>query len=128
MEEQSNELDKFTSKWVQEAGVQKPSSSFLDAVMESVIAQAKPVVYAPLISKKVWIILSIIAVCCLLYMYWVPMAESSLVNIALVREKLAFDNPLADFKFSKVSAYALGFLALFLVQIPFLKRMISQRY
>ena len=128
MEEQFNELDKFTSKWVQEAGVQKPSASFVDTIMKSIEAKSKPVVFAPLISKKIWILLGICAVCCLLYMYWVPVSESGLADINIIREKLAFQNPIADFKFSKVTAYALGFLALFLVQIPFLKRMISQRY
>lgn len=128
MEEQFKDLDTFTSKWVQEAGVQKPSASFMDTIMQSIEAQSKPIVYAPLISKKIWVFLGICAVCCLLYVYWLPVSQTGLANIDLIREKLAFQNPIADFKFSKVSAYALGFLALFLIQIPFLKRMISRRY
>ena len=128
MEEQFKELDKFTSKWVKEAGLQKPSASFVDTIMQSIEEQSKPVVFTPLISKKIWVLLGTLLVCSLIYMYWIPVTETALPNIAFIREKFAFQNPVADLKFSKVTAYSLGFLALFLVQIPFLKRMISRRY
>jgi len=59
MEEQSKNIDRITKNIIKDGGLHQPSSSFLTNVMEAIETQSvrQPVVYKPLISKTMWILL-----------------------------------------------------------------------
>ena len=133
MEEQFKNIDRLTRKLVKEAGTYKPSPDFLHNVMTTVNAKvADQKVYQPLISKKVWRIISILAIISLIALYFYPATGNSYINEFNLAEKLSFNNPFtnpfAGITFSKTIIYGIGFLGLFLIQIPFLKSFMERRY
>ena len=129
MEEQFKNMDRLTKKYIKDAGMQKPSKDFLRNVMTAL--DEKPstsIAYQPLISKKVWWGLAITAIACIVMLYLFPTSSISYVNDFDLTRQLTFKNPFEKLQFSKSIIYGIGFLGLSLVQIPFLKKYIEQRY
>ena len=128
MEEQYKNIDRLTEKLVKEAGIHKPSSNFLSNVMLAVEQKSVKQAYQPLISRTTWLVIGILTVVLTLVLYIYPFVELSFISDLQLSEKLNFQNPFSGIKFSKTTVYAVGFLGLFLIQIPFLKGLIEQRY
>jgi hypothetical protein len=128
MEEQFNKQDELLKKLLKETPLDKPSPLFLQKVMQKVEATASKQAYQPLISK--WgilaIVLSLMAGC--LWLYFNPGSSLIDTNAISWRDKIQFSNPFENLKVSKTTVYAIGFMALFLLQIPILKRLIEKRY
>jgi hypothetical protein len=135
MEKQYNDMDKFTHKLLQEAGLEKPSMGFTNSVMDVIISQVETQsIYRPLISKKSWGMVAIISLICLIALYFIPTQGGSILESFGISQKLdlSFNLPnkdsldlsfnLPNLEISRTSIYAIGFMALFLIQIPFLKR------
>jgi len=113
---------------VKEAGLESPSKEFTKNVM----AHLKPktettaVVYRPLIGKTTWIVIGLLALAVLLFVFFVPVGALPMANNLFDGISLELGNGWQP-ELSKTSMYALGCMALFLVQIPFLKRYLEQR-
>ena len=134
MDKQSKNIDLYTKKIVQEAGLESPSSYFTNNVMNMVAKKAitKPTTasYIPLISKNNKFILLAILVSVFLYLIFNPMFETSYLSkytVSLNFKQWFSSTNLFD-SFSKTTLYGIGFLALFLIQIPFLKKYMERTY
>ena len=121
MEEQYKHLDKRTKELIKEAGTYKPSADFLSNVMSAVELKAKQEVYKPLISKTTWFIICTLLLAWIIVFYMYPTSYSSVFKNMDLTNIMSFDNPFSGYEISKNLIYGLGFLGLFLVQIPFLK-------
>ncbi len=129
MEKRSKDIDKVTQKLVNDAGLHQPSTAFLTHVMEAVSKQTySQKVYQPLISKRGWGIFAIILVVSILLLYIFPTTQDTFIDQFINSENLSVNFQLPEFKLSKTMIYGIGFLALFLLQIPFLKRFIVKNY
>ncbi len=129
MEKPSKDFEEFTQKMIREAGVSKPSPDFTDRVMEAIAAKTVHAkVYRPLIARRTWNLLAIIAIVGLIGVYFLPVASNPFFENLEISQKIGFNFSFPEFKTSKTFTYALGFLALFLVQIPFLKHYVLKRY
>jgi len=125
MEKHSKKIENFTDKALERAGLEKPSVSFLDDVMEKVEQTSIQTVYTPLVTKKGWWLVAavFVGVVAMLYFYQpeiLPYFSNSI-------QTPMFKNPFEDVEVSKTTIYAIGFLGLFLVQLPFLKRLIGNQ-
>ena len=129
MEKQSNNIDKITKNIIKDGGLHLPSSSFLTNVMEAIETQAvnQPVVYKPLISKTIWMLLFVSAIVALILLFIFPVfSETPLFSQLTIPEEFKFNFP--EMKLSKTTIYGVGFLSLFLIQIPFLKRQLNNSF
>ncbi|MEZ4858791.1 MAG: hypothetical protein R2781_08270 [Flavobacteriaceae bacterium] len=63
----------------------------------------------------------------LVWVYYHPSSSLYQVEALSYTEKLSFRNPFEGFALSKTTLYAIGFMALFLLQIPFLKRIVEPK-
>lgn len=122
MEEQFRNIDKKTQELIKEAGTYKPSADFLSNVISVVELKAKKETYQPLISKTAWFIICALLLAWMIVFYMYPSSYSSVFKSFDLTSKLSFDNPFSGYEISNTLIYGLGFLGLFLVQIPFLKR------
>ncbi len=121
MEEQFKNIDRLTEKLVKDAGINKPSANFLSDVMSAVNQTAIKQEYKPLISRATWFIIAALFAASIVTMYFYSSPELSLLQDLNLFEKLSFEIPTSEFKIPKTMVYAIGFLGLFLFQIPFLK-------
>tara|TARA_R110000772_G_scaffold75133_7_gene163235 strand:+ start:2227 stop:2613 length:387 start_codon:yes stop_codon:yes gene_type:complete len=121
MEEQFKNIDRLTEKLVKDAGLDKPSTNFLNDVMSAVNQTAIKQEYKPLISKPTWFIIGALFVASFVALYFYSSPELSLLQDLNLFEKLSFKMPVSEFQVPKTMVYAIGCLGLFLFQIPFLK-------
>lgn len=129
MEEQFNNMDRLTKKYVKDAGVHKPSGDFLSNIMTAIEEKKSHAnVYQPLISKRAWWIIGVVALASFVILFLYPTSSISYLNEIDLTKNIAFENPFQDIKFSKTLVYGIGFLGLFLLQIPVLKRFSEQSY
>jgi hypothetical protein len=83
--------------------------------------------YTPLIPKRAWIILSIGIVALFLYLIFIADPDYVLWGNLLLFEWIpTIDLSLPELNLSKEMIYGIGFLGLFLLQIPFLKRQLDR--
>lgn len=128
MDKQSKKIDKLSHKLINQAGLEKPSVDFLSNVMNKIEVKkaSQPFIFKPLISKSMWLlIISFTLITFALLMVYPVFTESTLYKLPSL-SKLTFQFP--EIHFSKITIYGLGFLSLFLIQIPFLKKQIEQRF
>ena len=115
--------DEQTQEWIQEAGIEQPSSGFVHSVMDAIELNAHTSkVYRPLISKRGWSLVAALFVASLVLVYFFPLGEFRYLETIEFSNLPSIQNPFEGMNVSKPMVYAVGFLALFLVQIPFLKR------
>ena len=127
MDKPSRKEELFTKKIVKEAGLSKPSFDFTQRVMAVVSAQkATQNIYQPLISKRTWAIVAATAIICLFFILLIPIENESFFSALKLHERLQFSLP--QLELSKTLTYAIGFMALFLLQIPFLKNYLGKQY
>ncbi len=127
MDKPTKEFDAIADKIIEEAGFVNPSIDFTSKVMEKIVVRsASKFVYTPLISKSGWVfIVGIFAISIgLLYLY--PMGGASYFSDMKISELPQITNPFANLKLSKTLVMGIGTLTLFLVQIPFLKKLIEK--
>lgn len=126
MEERYNREEELMKSLLKEAGTEKPSSDFKSNIMmrlESRRTELSP--YEPLISKPVWMILGGGMIASILALY-------------LINTEYFFDYNL-DFEYlssvklpsidlSRTMQIAIAFVALFFLEVPFLKRFLDREY
>lgn len=123
MEDSSKNMENITQKWVKEAGIEQPSQGFSIKVMDAIqLKQQQVKVYQPLISARGWGIVAALFIISLVTVYFFPLADASYLSDLDLSKVPTIENPFKDMQVSKTMVYGIGFLALFLVQIPFLKR------
>lgn len=126
MEKQFNREDELMKKLLNEAGTEKPSAGFKSRIMMKVEARnAKIRPYEPLISKTGWtsiVVISVLSLTGLSFLY----ADISFFN------DLRFEFPhfinMPEIDLSRTMQYAIAFVALFFLQVPFLKRFLDREY
>lgn len=122
MEQQSNNFDDFTRKLIIESGMHKPTPDFSKRVVEAIeLKSVKSNVYQPLISQRSWVFIIITVVVCLISLYFLPITGNSILDKLEIGQYINLEFSLPEIKLSKTFIYAIGFLSLFLVQIPILK-------
>lgn len=128
MEKQFNKQDSLVKEWMNELPMESPSPDFTSRVMERITAKATVTQYQPLISKRVWILIGILFVGALLWLYFNPSSEMIPAEATSFLEGFEWNNPLTEIRLPKTVVYAIGFMALFLLEIPFLKRIMDKAY
>ncbi|PKA82158.1 hypothetical protein ATE92_0283 [Ulvibacter sp. MAR_2010_11] len=127
MDKPSEKIESFTRKLVKEAGVSKPSIDFKSRVMEAVIQQSQiQKVYQPLLSKQVLGLFVVVIVVGVAVLYFMTFENSTLLERLDLGRNLNISIP--EMKTSKMLTYAVGCFALFLVQIPFLKKYLEKQH
>ncbi|MDX1761706.1 MAG: hypothetical protein R3218_06085 [Christiangramia sp.] len=125
MEKQFNREDRLMKKLLNEAG-ERPSVDFKSNILsriESRKVEIKP--YKPLISNSVWFVLAGVMISSMIGLYFI----NSDVSFNYDFDYEIFGNinmPRIDL--SQNMKYAVAFVALFFLQIPFLKRFIDREY
>lgn len=126
MEEPYKKIEHLTKKWIQEAGLKNPSAAFEMKILERI--EHKPLLQktTPLISKTGWFIVSFIFVASVALLYVYP---SELLSFKGDKVSALFNKigGLKKLSVSKTTQYAFLFLALFLVQLPFLKHYLDKQ-
>lgn len=126
MEKQFSREDRLMKKLLNEAGTEKPSANFKSSIMMKIEAKnAKIKPYEPLISKNGWVMIAAI--------FLISMTGLSYLYSDLsISYNLNFDflhlMELPKIDLSRTMQYAIAFVALFLLQIPFLKRFLDREY
>jgi len=129
MEKQSKNIDTLTENIVKEGGLHQPPSGFFDNVMNAISTETVTTKsYKPLVSTTGWVVFGLALFICLLLLYIFPVSSTPLVDKMGLKEIPSMNSWFSGFKMSKTLVYGIGFLALFLVQIPFLKRILSKQY
>ncbi|MAP54549.1 hypothetical protein [Altibacter sp.] len=123
MDKQSNTEEAFIKKSVQEAGLLKPDPGFSQRVMAAVAQKSiAKTVYRPLITKPIWALLGCMVAACIAILFFLPTEGISLFDRWGWAKLSAIEFSMPTLDLSQTVTYAIGFLVLFLVQIPFLKR------
>lgn len=128
MEHTKHNWDSASKKVLNEAGLHKAPANFMPNIMEAIAkAGLEHIKYRPLISKKGWfIILMVVTAVLALIVLNVPIERNYLEGVDLsVADKLK--EAIGPIEFSKTVLYSIGFLGLFLIQLPFLKRLLDRR-
>lgn len=130
MEQTDKNKDLLARQLLKDAGLQKPSSNFSYTVLQAISKEEVTVApYKPLISKSIlWLsFLTIIVSCVLVFFLFEPSSTSILDGLTLEDYKLPeYDLPV--FSFSNILLYAIGFMSLFILQVPFLKHYFIKEY
>jgi len=126
MEKQFNREDELIKKLLNEAGTEKPSADFKSRIMQKVEArnaEIKP--YEPLISKTGWtsiVVISLLSLSGLSFLY----ADISLFNN--IKFEFLHLMSMPEINLSTTMQYAIAFVALFFLQVPFLKKFLDKEY
>jgi hypothetical protein len=127
-------IEKLVNKIMKETTLEKPSFDFTNRVMSQVETIAKPigVVYKPLISKKIWVLVSVGFMALVLYSFFVTQPDSKgwfdALNFNIISINKIF-NAIPSVTLSKTTFYALIMLSVMIfIQIPVLKHYMNRRY
>ena len=129
MEKRSKNIEEFTQRRVKEAGLETAPVGLYERIMNTIdLIPVGQFIYKPLISRKAWIWIAVVALSILAILIFLPWQGSAYANE--VRENLAIDwkNPLSGLELSKTAIYAIVGIGLFLLQIPLLKKQLEKRY
>ena len=126
MEKPYNKTGATTKNWVKEAGLVKPSPTFSMDVLQKIEAVAEKQQSTPLISGVGWIFVMSVILGSVVILYIYPPKLSILNNVAeLSMQK--WKESISALKISDSSFYAFVFLSLFLLQLPFLKKLLDKQ-
>ncbi|MCH2489658.1 MAG: hypothetical protein MK211_05855 [Flavobacteriales bacterium] len=122
MEKLSKQQEQHFRAMMREAGGELPSSALKANVMNAIGASSKTIAYKPLIGKKGWSLLTIIACLVILLVVLLPFEGFGFLSQIEWKNPMLFDYTLPNLTVPKTFLYAIAFTALFLLQVPFLKR------
>jgi hypothetical protein len=126
MEEPYKEATQQTKEWIREAGLEQPNQVFEMKIMERIEAKRSLQKAKPLISVKGWCMLGLVFMMSIILLYIYPSE-----TLSFKRNNLSgFLSKMGRIKavtLSETTQYAFIFLALFLVQLPFLKQYLEKQ-
>ncbi len=126
MKKQFNREDRLMKNLLHEAGVEQPSVNFRDRIMKTVEARGAEIQpYKPLISKQGWwsvAALSIIIFSGLFSLY------SGISFSGMLSIEIPHFPDILKIDLSRTMQYAIAFIALFFLEVPFLKRFLDREY
>ena len=126
------ELDAFAKKYIKEIPQSKVSDTFTNTLMDKLLVETKTstIKNTPLISKKVWFLLSVVFTALLFY----PFTSSKESSLQLPKfefsflDKIQIPNLLESFTITNITLYAFLFFGLMvIIQIGFLKNYFDKR-
>lgn len=112
----------FTRKLIKEAGFERPSAAFSANVLKAIAAKKVVREYKPLISVNVWIALAVLLIFSMIGLYLLTSGQKITWEFGYF-EGLTFPRV----ELSRTMTYAVGFVALFFLQIPFLKGLLERQ-
>ncbi|MCV9932224.1 hypothetical protein OIU80_08010 [Flavobacterium sp. LS1R47] len=131
MEESDKYYENLVDKVMAGSTLQKPSADFTSKIMSQILIaeKNKTIVYKPLISKSVWIV---IFGCLIAFVGYIIFTGNKATDHELNVSTLYYskiDNLIPVFQFSKNTSYAVLIVALMvLIQIPILKNYYDKKY
>ncbi|SFZ92633.1 hypothetical protein SAMN05428642_102839 [Flaviramulus basaltis] len=122
-------LDDLANKVIKRTTVQSPSFNFTAAVMSQVevLNKKQTIVYKPLISKTIWVLISVGFLAIIIYALF---SGNKVESTSWLNEMdfSALTNTLSSFKLSKTVMYAVVFFGFMIcIQIPLLKNYFDKR-
>lgn len=111
-------------KLITEAGLERPSPEFFSKVMNAIEAKPKMLIsYEPLISRNVWAVLFVASIVSIVGLVFLTTDFSWKWNFGFMRYI-----SVPKIQLSTTMLYAIGFLSLFFLQIPFLQNYMKSQY
>jgi hypothetical protein len=127
-------LDKLANKVMQSSLLESPSLDFTANIMAEVeiYATSNITVYKPLISKRAWLLISILVIGSLFYAIFGSGLENlgwfNSIDYSIISNNKVTD-AISGITFSKTLMYAVGLCGLlFFVQIPMMKHYFDKRF
>lgn len=124
MDKQSRE-ELLLGRLMEDIGLEKPSSAFSANVLKAITAKKANKEYKPLITKKVWVGVGFLFLLSIGSLYFMTLDQTLVID-------LNFDPGyylnFPQVEFSRTMIYAIGFVSLFFLQIPFLKNLIEKQF
>ena len=128
-----DELDKLIEKSMKASSMESPSAEFSSMVISRIenLSLSQAIIYKPLISKPVWIIIACSII--IYYIYLVmQLSPTRFMDFFNYKFNLSFTNKIFNvfsaIGFSTITFYAILFsLIMLLIQIPFLKYYFNKR-
>ncbi len=125
MEKHSNREEQLIKKLLSEAGTEKPSADFKTKIMNAVERKSAPMPeYRPLIPQFVWFVVLGIIIMAIAGLYYLNSDVS--IDLSANIDIPKFSIP--ELHFSKTMQYAIAFVSLFFLQVPFLKKFLDSQY
>ncbi|MUP44194.1 hypothetical protein E0K83_00355 [Gramella sp. BOM4] len=126
MEKQFNREEEMMKKLLNDAGIKAPSADFKNRIM-GIVEQRNVAIspYKPLIPKFVWFILAGCILSAVIGLYL--MSANVSWNWSLDFRVPEFIE-IPSIRLSETMQYAIAFIALFFLQIPFMKRFLDRQY
>jgi len=131
MDTKEKHIERLTEKIMKEASLESPSLDFTANIMSQLNSKTASIVYKPLISKNVWILVAACIAILVVFSFNIEISESRLVDLSQVKEQLKFSlkSLVPQIKVSKTFLYSIVFLAFFiLAQIPYFKYNYNKRF
>lgn len=129
MEKQFNREEELIKKLLNDSGTEQPSADFKNKIMMQIEAKKASVkTYKPLIPGFVWYAVGAVLVMAIggLYMQYSDISIDLSSNLEFPKFEFPKMN-LPNIHFSRTMQYAIGFVALFFLQIPFLKKIMDNQ-
>ncbi|MGB1308223.1 MAG: hypothetical protein ACPG6B_04890 [Oceanihabitans sp.] len=132
MQEDKN-IENLVSKMMQDLAIDSPALDFTNAVMSQVenLESKNEIVYKPLISKPLWVLLGFVLVVITSYLFMNTSAEEttwlSTLNFSSFTNN-NFTQSLTTLKLPKTFIYAILFLGIMVcIQVPLLKNYFDKK-
>ncbi|MDT0678186.1 hypothetical protein [Autumnicola musiva] len=122
MEKHSKE-EILAEKIVKNAGLEKPSADFSSKVLKAIAARQEVVHYKPLISPWALIVFTGVMLAAVAGLFWTTSDFSFEVDFKLINFV-----SIPKLEISGTMMYAIAFISLFFLEIPFLKRFLVKQY
>lgn len=126
MKKQFSREERLMKSLLKEAGTESPSSDFKDKIMMKLEArEIKLGPYKPLISRSAWAGIALVFIMFMtgVIYFYSGISISSHLNFDFFRAV-----KIPRIELSRNMQYAIAFVALFFLQIPWLKRIIDREY
>lgn len=126
MEKPSKKTHTCTQNWVKEAGLVKPSPTFSMEVLQKIETVSQRHHSKPLISSVGWVLILSIVLLSAVILYVYPL-KLSVWDTIVAQSTQKWNESMNAIKISDSSFYAFVFLSLFLIQLPFLKKLVDKQ-
>lgn len=124
-------LDDLSRKIIGKSSLERPSFDFTQNVMSQVKAISKSTLttYKPLISKWMWLLITLLATSGVAYILFGPQSESLWLQKLNLDQYMSLPSLMPKLDLSRTTVYVfILFAIMFSIQIPLLKRQLDKRF